>query len=488
MRILLPRTDEGTFLQGAARIVQGQVFGRDFMEVMGPATFYWLAGFYKIFGVNVLASRVCLFVTWLMTAFLIHRLCVGIRSSCRLLPLALIVVTSFSSIGVGISHHLDSNCLAFAAVACLDIWAKNRSYWWLLISGMFTALTALVHPPKGLLLLIAAGAWVWAQHREEHKMAQAVCAFAAGALATVALAACFFAVQGALTDVFTTTFVWPLQHYSAVNKVPYAYGTFAFNWRGVPLAGPGSYITALFACLLMVPCLYVAVLPVLLCATLAGRSRLLTPQVALLLSCGFALWLSELHRKDIVHLVFGSPLLIIAGIQLLSRAEAWLSRAFLVLLAASACALAACNGIVGLTAHPVATRVGMIALFQGGEEFAALNAYISPGEAIFAYPYCPSYYFLTQANNPTRFSLLQSGYSTSQQVDEVIHVLESRKVKHVLWDTSFNQRSLALVFPAALGMPENLLPLETYLHSHYLPVYSRNGFQILERKQNASKY
>jgi len=41
VRLLLQQlTDEGTLLEGAVRIVHGQLLGRDFFEVVGPGTFY----------------------------------------------------------------------------------------------------------------------------------------------------------------------------------------------------------------------------------------------------------------------------------------------------------------------------------------------------------------------------------------------------------------------------------------------------------------
>ena len=56
MRILLPGDgDEGLLVSGAVRIVHGQVFARDFFEVVGPGTFYWLALFFKLFGVTFVA-------------------------------------------------------------------------------------------------------------------------------------------------------------------------------------------------------------------------------------------------------------------------------------------------------------------------------------------------------------------------------------------------------------------------------------------------
>ena len=43
MRLVRLEADEGTIIDGAVRIVHGQVFARDFFEVAGPGTFYWLS-------------------------------------------------------------------------------------------------------------------------------------------------------------------------------------------------------------------------------------------------------------------------------------------------------------------------------------------------------------------------------------------------------------------------------------------------------------
>src|SRR5882724_4533148 len=80
MRLLLPGDgDEGLLISGAVRIVHGQVFARDFFEVVGPGTLYWLALFLKLFGVTFVATRICLFVMSLGTAlalyFMSRRIC-----------------------------------------------------------------------------------------------------------------------------------------------------------------------------------------------------------------------------------------------------------------------------------------------------------------------------------------------------------------------------------------------------------------------------
>ena len=79
MHFALLYTDEGILLCGAERIAHGQVFARDFFEGVGPGTFYWLALFFKLFGVSFASARICLFISTFGTAIsmydLARRLC-----------------------------------------------------------------------------------------------------------------------------------------------------------------------------------------------------------------------------------------------------------------------------------------------------------------------------------------------------------------------------------------------------------------------------
>ena len=45
--------DEGIILQGAQRILQGQVLYRDFFAFITPGSYYWIAFFFKIFGSSI---------------------------------------------------------------------------------------------------------------------------------------------------------------------------------------------------------------------------------------------------------------------------------------------------------------------------------------------------------------------------------------------------------------------------------------------------
>src|SRR5262245_15891874 len=55
--------DEATLVYGALRVTEGQIPLRDFFEVIGPGSFYWLAFFFKLFGTSFLASRMSVALT-----------------------------------------------------------------------------------------------------------------------------------------------------------------------------------------------------------------------------------------------------------------------------------------------------------------------------------------------------------------------------------------------------------------------------------------
>ena len=76
------------------------------------------------------------------------------------------------------------------------------------------------------------------------------------------------------------------------------------------------------------------------------------PEIALYWMSGWALWLAEIHRKDIYHLVFGSPLLIILCVYYLSQHRAKAAEFSVQVLSISAACLACFNLFLVLTAIP----------------------------------------------------------------------------------------------------------------------------------------
>jgi hypothetical protein len=86
---------------------------------------------------------------------------------------------------------------------------------------------------------------------------------------------------------------------------------------------------------------------------------------------------------------------------------------------------------------------------------ASLDDKVASGEEIFAYPYCPMYYSRSATTNPTRYGGLVYNFNTPtpSQFEEVIRVLEQHRVRYVLWDTNFQAKAVAAMFPASARMP-----------------------------------
>jgi hypothetical protein len=485
MRLLLGNGDEGLLIYGAVRIAHGQVFARDFFEVVGPGTFYWLALFFKLFGVTFAATRICLLVSSLGTALAMYFMSRRICKQYQVLPSILLAGTYFGSSWPAISHHVDSNCFALLAVACIIVWLDKRKGVLLFAAGVLAGATTCCFQPKGILLLLALLVWLWTQNRRISNSRSWLLPIAGGYVGVVVLMLVYFWSRHALWDLFYVNVLWPSQHYSAVNVVPYAQGIIHYYWDHFVVAKSGFRWTIVTASVLIVPFLFVAALPALLPA-LAARSMKsrIQPEVVLFWLCGFALWFSEYHRKDICHLVFGSPLLMILCIYYLQQYRAKVAGLTLQLLAITATCLASFNFFLALSAHPVATRVGSVAQLKNDPVVTLLQSRTKPGEEIFAYPYCAMYYFLSATVNPTRYAAIMYDFNTGSQFEEVVTVLEQRRVKYVVWNNGFMDKYANTLFPGMRKLRDDELIIEPYLQSHYKVIWADTETQLMERNDD----
>jgi hypothetical protein len=484
MRLLLQTPPEGLLVYGAVRIGHGQVFARDFFEVVGPGTFYWLALFFKLFGVTFAATRICLFVTSLGTGLAMYFLSRRICSEYQNLPCILLAGTYFGTLWPTISHHVDSNCFALLSIACMIVWQDRDKFGLLFAAGALAGATTCFLQQKGVLLLLALLLWLWMQRRRRSTSLSSLGAVAAGYTSVVALMLVYFWTQHALGDLFYANVLWPSQHYSAVNVVPYAQDMVRGCWDHFVIAKSGFRWTIVTASILIAPFLFVAALPALLPALAARFLRnSVRPEIVLYWLCGVALWFSEIHRKDIFHLVFGSPLLIILCIYYLQQYRSKVADLALQILAISATCLAGFNLFLALSARPTPTRVGSVATFKNLSGLTVLDEKVRPGEEIFAYPYCPMYYFLSATTNPTPYGGLLYNFNTPGQFDEVVSVLEQRRVRYVLWDTHFQSKELAALFPPSARISPAALIIEPYLESHYKVVWADPDTRLLERQE-----
>jgi hypothetical protein len=117
--------DEGISLQGAQRILGGEVLYRDFFALVTPGSYYWTALLFKIFGNSILTARATLVVYGgvfsLLTYLLARRVCSRRNAA---LGASLLTITSLPYYFVS-EHNWDSTLWALLALYCAVRWLET---------------------------------------------------------------------------------------------------------------------------------------------------------------------------------------------------------------------------------------------------------------------------------------------------------------------------------------------------------------------------
>jgi hypothetical protein len=455
VRVLTLPVDEGWTLNGAVRILHGETLYRDFFEFHPPATFYWVAMFFRALGETWLASRVCILVTGFATAMLVYYLARRLEPGSEVAALLLWVAASFPAWPT-VNPHFVSNLFALAAFALILLWLDRGRPSLLLTAGICAGITAAAMIHKGGLLCLGLAAIVVIRRARIASIAQ----LAAGTSIVFAAIAVHFASRGALGDLIYAVFLWPLANYSEVGHVPYGFGIQQYL-----TVGPGA-----------IPALIILTLPASLVALAAlRRSAAFNKRTVPYWIAGAAIWISEIHRPDLIHLVLGSPVLIV----LASGLSGLRVRQAVTVAAGFAAAL---NLVIILNARATVTSpVGSMLAFDRNAVLEFTNVRVKPGESIFVYPYSPLYYFLSGASNPTRFSYLLYRHHTNEQMLEVVASLEKDQTRYVIWEYDFETRVAPVLLPVYHAPAQKDRIIEPYLTSHYHEVGSAPGVRFLER-------
>jgi len=90
--------------------------------------------------------------------------------------------------------------------------------------------------------------------------------------------------------------------------------------------------------------------------------------------------------------------------------------------------------------YKVETRRGVITMPANDTVIEYVQAHVAPGETILVYPYLPLYYYLTETVGPTHYEYFQPGMNTNEQSREMLSQLASRRVRVVLFESSFAEK------------------------------------------------
>jgi 4-amino-4-deoxy-L-arabinose transferase-like glycosyltransferase len=501
VRVLWRIIDEGTLVYGAHLVAQRALPYRDFFEVMGPGSFYWLGLFFKLFGTNVMVARAVLLFTASLTVVLLYWMTRRVyQGPFDLLPSLFYLLVAFPVQPVT-SHHWDSNLFGLLTVGAFFLW-QDRGRWWLLaIAGVLAGLTSCFLQPKGLFLVVALALVILVNDcragESKLRIASHLGILLGGFAAVGGLLLLFFFFAGGLSDLIYANLIWPLRRYHNINKLPYGYGLrewvapYCLNRLQTFLPASLSRVMVIFT---MIPFLFIVYLPFLLvgltgisCLSKSNRSKIFNASLLPYWAAGLALWVSELHRQDVIHLVYGSPLLLILSLVIWNYC--WnrltlLKYLGIGLITACVILLGSFNVLIASnTKHKIITRQGVLYGFKEDPALKFLIEHTKPGDYAFIYPYYPMYYFLADVKNPTRYSILVYHINTNTQFNEVIKNLEQKSVKYVLWDTMVAGSNLKILFPQYKQPSNDNLHLERYLEDHYEAIGIQNGFKILRRRQ-----
>ena len=451
--------DEGILLQGAQRILAGQVLYRDFFSFYTPGSYYALALVFRIFGSSLAVARTALALTGAVLSVVTYLLARRVCSRTIALTLAALGTLTTLPYRFMVLHNWDSTLWVCLALYCAVRLLETPGRKWAFALGSFASLTVLFEQSKGagLCLGLSVGflAVVLLQERRSLLCRAHVLAMMFGLAWPFVLTFTYFTSQHA-TSTMLADWLWPLEHYSRANRVPYGYQNWSDETRHL-LFRTGSLLERVIKILAVSPCLWIPVLPVIAVGLLGywivqtRRRRAPDEKSAyyVIIAAAYAgLWLSiVITRADIIHFMYLQPFncLVLAWIldgcdlpgQLVRSARPLLVAYVVVAFVAFALAPLAA---VGSAASQVATRRGIVKTREKDTVIDYVQAHVPAGEAILVYPYLPLYYYLTGTFSPGRYDYFQPGMHTKEQADEIIAQLASRRVRVVLFETSFAEK------------------------------------------------
>ena len=449
--------DEGIVLQGAQRILRGQVLYRDFFSFLTPGSFYLHALLFRLFGSSFLVPRTALaFMGGGYSAIgylLARRVC---SRWSALLAVTLLTLTTLPYRFLTL-HNWDSTLLCCVALYCAVRAYESQHRGWMFAVGSCASLTTLFEQSKGAGLclgLVLALAALW-RSDSFNRGRKPFLWLAAGLLWPFLLTLVYFASQHAIVAMMAD-WLWPLQHYSTANRVRYGFMGWSEESR-YRLWETGSWKVRLFMLFVLSPTFLAPALPLIAAAlfcywTYQSFRKQAPPEQAAYycIVCGVltGLLLSIVAgRADVLHFMYLQPLygLLLAWIfdgrdipgRLFKRVQpaltALLALAFVVF--AMPLLLRAMN-----LPYRIETRRGVIKMPAEDTVLAYTQARVTPGNSLLVYPYLPLYNYFTATFSPTPYDFFQPGMNTPEEGDRILGELKSGSISVVLFEPQFQEK------------------------------------------------
>ncbi len=455
-RLILGTSDEGIYLDAAERILHGQKPYVDFFGYMSPGSFWMQALAFQLFGITLAAGRVlvilyvaleCSLVYWLVQRF-------ASRAAGIVIALLFLAFQTADPNMLTAQHRWDSSAFALASIALCVAAGRGR----LTASGVLIACAALATPSVAL---VAIATLVWLRKRAGWYLLGIALA---GTSAVIAL------WLNGILPALIQQLRWLSRNYSAVNAMHY--GAIIGGYKTL-FEGAGAWELPVRFCVVF--CLALpALLPVVALAGGAtfwarrkSRGEPFGAMLPYFLLCVIALVASTYPRSDVAHLAYVAALPyavvgILAYRSLPARPRAWLTMSIAVWAAVFALQ-AQLPGSLEALQTPVGDVRASAAEAPVVEE---LLSRVRPHQSLFVYPYKPLLYFLTQAENPTRYPYLSPGMMTNEDARLALSELQASPPEWVLY-MDLDRTGFERLFPSANGFDPHYPQLERWIESNY---------------------
>lgn len=454
--------DEGYFLYEAKRIVDGDVFYRDFFDIVTPLGWYAMAGSYWLFGVTMATART--------TMAVVHgAIAVGAMVACRLMGVRLAFAIAVGLSEPAVSYMANERAAPhwFGTLFCVLILVQllrrplttRRD---LFAVGLLVGGLALTQQQRGVAMVwvpiavLLADRWrvraTAPSSPPSVSLVSGVVAYGVGVTVVVAPVLLFFIAKAGFHDVYLALVRYPLVNYRAVHRVPW--GT--YNPLEAPYIGPVvKYLS------MMVP---IATVAYVIARWFADR-RLPAREIIVAWFTSIGALLGMTYVPLYGYLVLVGPVWFVLFAYLVEialrvqerrrpslRMSAVVTAAFIILFA-----IRLGYRRAELTAQwPYEHETPFGTVNFASKADIVVNDFIKDlvgvGGDLLIYPTSPGTYLLTGTENITRFHT-HFLYMDDEHEQEVLNVLEARRQPYVLRNW--------------VWMNNDVDPILPYLKQHY---------------------
>ncbi len=427
-----PSIDEGIYLEGGHRILQGQVPYRDFFAYTGPLVYWIQAALDTAFGSDMRMLRLSVILSVGLTCLGIFRMAERFAGWQNGIAVALVFLgmrmPSFQHFTV--SHRWLSTCFMTLSIAVAleaagpDTASHVRARWLWCVAGALAAAAAWSTPPYLFPLAILI---LWTASRRETRIAAG---FLIGGVLLVSLPALLWLVAHHALLPMLDKLIWASRQYEVANRVPFGYYPYGFQTVRQAVGAFGKTLGWIKDVRMMIPVVLVP-LGIALGFIQMVRGRWKGP-AALLVWLALGMLLTTWPRWDVNLLIGVTPpcyVILLIWCEEAMRSGGAIVRAavlsaYLVALTLSFTYAAQLLSAVDAFVY-FPTRFGLQRnIEEDGEAYAALEQRIPEGASVFVFPYLPVINFMLKTRNPTSYAWLQPGMMSHE--DEAIVLRRTR--------------------------------------------------------------